>query len=119
MRPLLAAPSRFLLRASTPLHATRATFRTSARNLTDTAPAAAAPVAKKPVGGFRGGIFGFLLGATLTGGTLYYTILADYKASNELLTEDICTLQSAVQRIEKYVQSLEAKVDGMGGKKKK
>ncbi|KAI9770946.1 MAG: hypothetical protein M1840_002650 [Geoglossum simile] len=118
MRTLLTAPSRFLLRTPTPLHIARAAFRTSARSLTDTAPAAAATVTKKPVGGFRGGVLGFLLGATLTGSTLYYTVLADYEASNKMLMDDIYALQSAVQRIEKYVQALETKVEGMGGKKK-
>jgi len=34
-------------------------------------------------------IFGFLLGSTLAGASVYYYILAEYKVSNELLTEDI------------------------------
>lgn len=34
-------------------------------------------------------LFGFLLGTTLAGASVYYYILEEYKVSNELLTEDI------------------------------
>jgi len=34
-------------------------------------------------------LFGFLLGSTLAGGSVYTYVLQEYKASNELLTEDI------------------------------
>ncbi|KAM0163106.1 hypothetical protein ACHAQE_002656 [Botrytis cinerea] len=44
---------------------------------------------RKPVGAFRGGLTGFLLGSTLAGAGVYYYILEEYKVSNELLTEDI------------------------------
>nr|POE48730.1 hypothetical protein CFP56_38826 [Quercus suber] len=67
-------------------------------------------IARKPVGAFRGTLFGFLLGATLAGSGLYYFVIDEYKVSNELLTEDIYALQSAVQRIETYVKSLEDEV---------
>ncbi|KAH7110112.1 hypothetical protein B0J11DRAFT_544654 [Dendryphion nanum] len=73
-----------------------------------------APV-KKPVGAFRGGLFGFLLGATSAGAGMYYYVIDEYRISNELLTEDIYALQSAVQRIEGYVKTLEEKV---GSKRK-
>ncbi|KAF2658103.1 hypothetical protein K491DRAFT_653578 [Lophiostoma macrostomum CBS 122681] len=69
-----------------------------------------APV-KKPVGAFRGGLFGFLLGATTAGAGMYYYVIDEYRVSNELLTEDIYALQAAVQRIEGYVRTLEEKVD--------
>ncbi|KAJ4300733.1 hypothetical protein N0V90_002821 [Kalmusia sp. IMI 367209] len=71
---------------------------------------APAPI-KKPVGAFRGGLFGFLLGATTAGAGMYYYVIDEYRVSNELLTEDIYALQSAVQRIESYVKTLEEKVD--------
>ncbi|KAL8920245.1 MAG: hypothetical protein Q9172_004598 [Xanthocarpia lactea] len=51
-------------------------------------PSAALPL-RKPVGAFRGGLFGFLLGTTLAGAGTYYYILDEYRVSNELLTEDI------------------------------
>lgn len=34
-------------------------------------------------------LFGFFFGSTLAGGAVYYYALQEYKASNELLTEDI------------------------------
>lgn len=79
-----------------------------------------------------------MLGATTAGGALYYYVIDEYRVSNELLTEDIYVcltlpltiavchvilypstliahksqaLQSAVQRIEGYVKTLETKVN--------
>ncbi|KAI1611571.1 hypothetical protein EDD36DRAFT_292658 [Exophiala viscosa] len=81
-------------------------FQTSSRRFAEPV---AVPV-KRPVGAFRGGLFGFLLGSTLAGASVYYYILEEYKVSNELLTEDIYALQAAVQRIHSYVTELENKV---------
>ncbi|EXJ95314.1 hypothetical protein A1O1_00434 [Capronia coronata CBS 617.96] len=58
-------------------------------------------------------LFGFLLGSTLAGASVYYYILQEYKVSNELLTEDIYALQAAVQRIHSYVTELENKMSQM------
>lgn len=74
--------------ASRPSIATR-TITTSAARL-DAAIAAAPPLpARKPVGALRGGLFGFFFGSTLAGGATYFYAVQEYKASNELLTEDI------------------------------
>ncbi|KAL2290719.1 hypothetical protein FJTKL_14723 [Diaporthe vaccinii] len=65
---------------------TRRSFQTTTPRLY----ADAAPLpASKPLGAFRGGLFGFLVGATLAGSGTYYYVLQDYKASNELLQDDI------------------------------
>ncbi|KEQ67420.1 uncharacterized protein M437DRAFT_36009 [Aureobasidium melanogenum CBS 110374] len=85
----------------------RRSFQSSAPLLE--VPAGAMPV-RKPVGAFRGGILGFLSGAVLSGGALYYYVIDEYRVSNELLTEDIYALQSAVSRIETYVKTLEGQV---------
>ncbi|OAP65286.1 hypothetical protein AYL99_01258 [Fonsecaea erecta] len=87
------------------------TFQSTSRRFQE-AGAAAVPV-KKPMGAFRGGLFGFLLGSTLAGASVYYYILEEYKVSNELLTEDIYALQAAVQRIHSYVTELENKMNQM------
>ncbi|KAI1394146.1 uncharacterized protein F4822DRAFT_38512 [Hypoxylon trugodes] len=90
-------------------------FHATARTLAD----ATAPLpVRKPVGAFRGGLFGFLLGSTLAGGGIYGYVLREYKASNELLTEDIYALQAACQRLNTYVQQLEEKMDAAERKKK-
>ncbi|KAK1769622.1 hypothetical protein QBC33DRAFT_531390 [Phialemonium atrogriseum] len=91
-------------------------FQTSARRL-DAVAASPLP-ARKPVGAFRGGLFGFFMGSTLAGGGVYYYILQEYKMSNELLTEDIYALQGAVERVSKYLTALEEKVDSLERKKK-
>ncbi|PYH46541.1 uncharacterized protein BP01DRAFT_316565 [Aspergillus saccharolyticus JOP 1030-1] len=73
--------------------------------------AAATLPAKKPVGAFRGGIFGFLSGSLAAGVAVYYYVLAEYRISNEMLTEDIYALQTATQKLHTYIGELEAKVD--------
>jgi hypothetical protein len=45
--------------------------------------------ARKPLGAFRGGLFGFLLGSFLSGSAAYSYLLKEYKTANDLLTEDI------------------------------
>jgi hypothetical protein len=45
--------------------------------------------ARRPMGAFRGGLFGFLLGCTLSGGSVYGYLLKEYKTANDLLSEDI------------------------------
>ncbi|KAI6250003.1 hypothetical protein HI914_01525 [Erysiphe necator] len=56
----------------------------------------------KPVGAFRGGF--------TTSAGVYYYVLEDYKISNQLLNDDINTLQTSIQRVHKYIQSLEQKL---------
>lgn len=82
-------------------------------------------------------LFGFLFGCVLSGGAVYSYLLQEYKASNDLLTEDIyvglpfqgpskpdaCflvfgadrrlqTLQASVARLANYVRNLEDKTQG-------
>jgi len=106
--------SRTLLSTTQPRMFCRS-FQTSTRRVADTA--VPLPV-RKPVGAFRGGLFGFLLGSTLAGAGVYYYVLEEYKVSNELLTEDIYSLQASVQRVHTYVQTLEEKLSELERKKK-
>ncbi|KXX74261.1 hypothetical protein MMYC01_208774 [Madurella mycetomatis] len=111
---ILSYSARTLRTGTAPLR----TFTTSAARL-DAVAAGAAPLpARKPVGALRGGLFGFFLGSTLAGGTIYYYAIQDYKASNELLTEDIYALQNAVERLSKYVGTLEEKMEVLERKRK-
>merc|ERR1712000_517011 len=92
------------MRLSSPSAAlTTRSFQTSTRRFAEVA--APLPV-RKPVGAFRGGLFGFLLGSTLAGAGVYYYVLDEYKVSNGLLSEDIYSLQASVQRVHSYVQTL-------------
>ncbi|KAH7270354.1 uncharacterized protein BKA55DRAFT_551411 [Fusarium redolens] len=72
-----------ILSSSSRALATRS-FSTSARRMADS------PLpARKPLGAFRGGLFGFLLGSFLSGSAAYSYLLKEYKTANDLLTEDI------------------------------
>ncbi|KAL2861315.1 hypothetical protein BJX68DRAFT_222225 [Aspergillus pseudodeflectus] len=73
--------------------------------------------AKKPVGAFRGGLFGFLSGSLVAGGVVYYYILGEYRVSNNMLAEDIYALQSATQKLQTYISELETRVDQLQKKK--
>ncbi|KAI0878918.1 hypothetical protein GGS24DRAFT_313938 [Hypoxylon argillaceum] len=115
---IVSTGARTVLAASTtsiPMRVAARNFHATPRNLVDAA--AALPV-RKPIGAFRGGLFGFLLGSTLAGGGVYGYTLRDYKASNELLTEDIYALQAACQRLNAYVKTLEDKMDAAERKRK-
>ncbi|KAG0642424.1 hypothetical protein HOY80DRAFT_1007967 [Tuber brumale] len=93
------------------------TFTTSIiyrRAATTTATSSATPAAipkKRPIGAFRGGLFGFLLGSTISGGTAYFYLLEEYRVSNELLTEDVEALRTSIQRVEAYVRRLEESIE--------
>ncbi|KAI1381700.1 hypothetical protein F4677DRAFT_399411 [Hypoxylon crocopeplum] len=111
---VLLGGARSAFAASVPIRAAR-NFHATPRTLAD----ATAPLpTRKPVGAFRGGLFGFLLGSTVAGAGVYGYVLREYKASNELLTEDIYALQAACQRLNTYVQQLEEKMDAVERKKK-
>ncbi|KAJ5905968.1 uncharacterized protein N7473_002884 [Penicillium subrubescens] len=72
----------------------------------------AAPLpARKPVGAFRGGLFGFLTGAVVAGASVYYYVLGDYRISNEMLNDDITALQHATIKLQSYITELESRMD--------
>ncbi|PYH67577.1 uncharacterized protein BO88DRAFT_75122 [Aspergillus vadensis CBS 113365] len=72
---------------------------------------------KKPVGAFRGGLFGFLTGAIAASAGVYFYVLGEYRIANEMLTEDIIALQGATQKLQTYIGELERKVDQLQKKK--
>ncbi|KOS20892.1 hypothetical protein ESCO_004217 [Escovopsis weberi] len=67
----------------------------------------AALPAKKPMGAFRGGLFGFLFGTVLSGSLAYTYLAKEYRATNDLLSEDIYTLQASVNLLTNHVRALE------------
>ncbi|KAG6033719.1 hypothetical protein E4U41_006824 [Claviceps citrina] len=91
------------LAISTTRAITARTFSTSAAQRMADAPLPA----RRPMGAFRGGLFGFLFGSVLAGSAVYTYLLQEYRASNDLLTEDIYTLQASVTRLTNYVKALE------------
>ncbi|KAK3906926.1 hypothetical protein C8A05DRAFT_11299 [Staphylotrichum tortipilum] len=74
------------------------TFGTSSARLNVAVAGGAAPLpARRPVGALRGGLFGFFFGSSLAAGAVYYYAIQEYKASNDLLTEDIYRGRTAGQ----------------------
>ncbi|PHH80051.1 hypothetical protein CDD80_3040 [Ophiocordyceps camponoti-rufipedis] len=64
------------------------TFHASTRLLlADAAPPPLPP--RKPMGAFRGGLFGFLFGCVLSGGAVYSYAVQELKASSDLVTDDL------------------------------
>ncbi|PFH62555.1 hypothetical protein XA68_13137 [Ophiocordyceps unilateralis] len=91
-----------------PLATARAFHVSNRRLFADAAPAPLPP--RKPMGAFRGGLFGFLFGCVLSGGAVYSYAVQELKASSDLVTDDLYTLQASVNRLSNYVKVLEEKV---------
>lgn len=66
--------------------------------------------ARKPIGTFRGGLFGFLFGTTVTGSVTYFYMLQESKTSGELVMEDLYALNKAITHITDRMTLLEDKV---------
>ncbi|KAJ6128959.1 hypothetical protein N7471_010176 [Penicillium samsonianum] len=71
----------------------------------------------KPIGAFRGGVFGFLAGSVAAGASVYFYILTEYRFANELLFDDIAALQKATIKLQSYITELESRVDQLHKKK--
>ncbi|KAF9410753.1 hypothetical protein BGZ94_001539 [Podila epigama] len=63
---------------------------------------------RRPVGGFRGGILGFLLGATVAGGAGYYHLLEEYQTASNLLLSSVEDLQASTNKVRDYAKKIES-----------
>ncbi|KAF9973550.1 hypothetical protein BGZ73_003187 [Actinomortierella ambigua] len=74
------------------------------------AEASASPVVtyKRPVGGFRGGILGFLLGSTAAGAAGYYYLLEEYQTASNLLLASVEDLQASTSKVRDYAKKIES-----------
>ncbi|KAL9639089.1 MAG: hypothetical protein Q9164_001152 [Protoblastenia rupestris] len=98
---ILTATHRAFHRPTTAAIHTSRTLTSTAR-LSDAATTSTAPITvRKPVGAFRGGIFGFLLGSVVAGAGTFYYVMEEYRVSNELLTEDIYVSDPSVELYER------------------
>ncbi|KAF9582352.1 hypothetical protein BGW38_000311 [Lunasporangiospora selenospora] len=89
-----------------------------ARNTQTTA---SAPVVnyKRPVGGFRGGILGFLVGVTAAGSAGYYYLLEEYQTASNLLLASVEDLQTSTNKVRVYakkIESVEAELEALRSK---
>ncbi|GLB38481.1 hypothetical protein LshimejAT787_0503460 [Lyophyllum shimeji] len=65
-------------------------------------------VQKKPVGGFRGGIVGFLFGFSLASSFAAYHLLEEYQHASAALQASVETLQTNTEKISAHVRRIEA-----------
>ncbi|KAF9182593.1 hypothetical protein BGZ51_003648 [Haplosporangium sp. Z 767] len=63
---------------------------------------------KRPIGGFRGGILGFLIGATAAGGAGYYYLLEEYQTASNLLLNSVEDLQTSTNKVRDYAKKIES-----------
>ncbi|THH04518.1 hypothetical protein EW145_g5465 [Phellinidium pouzarii] len=63
---------------------------------------------KQPVGGFRGGIVGFLLGFSLASSYAAYHLLDEYKQASAVLQASVLELQTSTEKITTHVRRIEA-----------
>ncbi|KAG8763524.1 hypothetical protein FRC11_002037 [Ceratobasidium sp. 423] len=67
-----------------------------------------APVkVKRPIGGLRGGIFGFLLGFSLASAYASYHLLEEYQAASAQLQASIEELQASTRKVSSHVRRIE------------
>ncbi|KAG5642671.1 hypothetical protein DXG03_002355 [Asterophora parasitica] len=65
-------------------------------------------VQRKPVGGFRGGIVGFLFGFSLASTYAAYHLLEEYQQASAALQASVETLQLNTEKISAHVRRIEA-----------
>ncbi|KAF9357701.1 hypothetical protein BGX34_009258 [Mortierella sp. NVP85] len=63
---------------------------------------------KRPIGGFRGGILGFLLGATAAGSAGYFYLLEEYQTASNLLLTSVEDLQASTNKVRDYAKKIES-----------
>ncbi|KAF8895446.1 hypothetical protein BD779DRAFT_728655 [Infundibulicybe gibba] len=65
-------------------------------------------VQKKPIGGFRGGIVGFLFGFSLASTFAAYHLLDEYQAASAALQTSVQELQISTEKVSAHVKRIEA-----------
>ncbi|KAH7927631.1 hypothetical protein BV22DRAFT_1193447 [Leucogyrophana mollusca] len=63
---------------------------------------------KRPIGGFRGGIIGFLFGFSLASAFAAYHLLDEYKRASAALQASVEELQVSTEKVSAHVRRIEA-----------
>ncbi|KAG7088513.1 hypothetical protein E1B28_012497 [Marasmius oreades] len=66
------------------------------------------PAQKKPIGGFRGGIVGFLFGFSLASSFAAYQLLDEYKQASAALQASVEELRVSTEKVTTQVRRIEA-----------
>ncbi|KAJ2913912.1 hypothetical protein MD484_g6494, partial [Candolleomyces efflorescens] len=69
---------------------------------------AAVVVQKKPIGGFRGGIVGFLFGFSLASSLAAYHLLEEYQRASAALQASVDELKISTEKVSSHVRRIEA-----------
>lgn len=60
---------------------------------------------------FKGVLFGFFAGVTLTGFGCYYYLLDEYKTSSNAIVSDVLLLQKSIRNMETQIRTLEGSIE--------
>ncbi|KAL0960686.1 hypothetical protein HGRIS_005714 [Hohenbuehelia grisea] len=66
------------------------------------------PVQKRPIGGFRGGIVGFLFGFSLASTFAAYQLLEEYQQASAALQSSVEELKLSTETISSHIRRIEA-----------
>ncbi|KAI0314023.1 hypothetical protein OF83DRAFT_483047 [Amylostereum chailletii] len=100
---------RLTARTAVPMNASRRFIFTSHSLRQEVVPnLGATPVQKKPVGGIRGGVIGFLFGFSLASSFAAYRLLDEYKQASAALQSSVEELQQSTEKISAHVRRIEA-----------
>ncbi|KAH6912559.1 hypothetical protein BKA70DRAFT_1264179 [Coprinopsis sp. MPI-PUGE-AT-0042] len=99
------------------LHAARGAVRLQARTFTTSnvvrnevppVVTTSTVVQKKPIGGFRGGIVGFLFGFSLASSLAAYHLLDEYQRASAALQASVEELKISTEKVSSHVRRIEA-----------
>ncbi|CAE6470085.1 unnamed protein product [Rhizoctonia solani] len=99
----LAQPTRRYLTTSAPRLAEATSTSTGLPSGVEIAPVKV----KRPIGGLRGGIFGFLLGFSLASAYASYHLLEEYQAASAQLQASVEELQASTRKVSSHVRRIE------------
>ncbi|KAJ1862893.1 hypothetical protein LPJ73_000653 [Coemansia sp. RSA 2703] len=71
-------------------------------------PVAAAPKKKRAIGGFRGGVVGFLLGVTTAGAFGFVYLIEEYQKATGLVLNSVDELEKSSLKVKEYVKKIES-----------
>jgi len=83
-------------------------FLTTSRSLRNEIPVGTPAIQKKPIGGLRGGIVGFLFGFSLASSFAAYQLLDEYKQASAALQASVNELKLSTEQVTTQVRRIEA-----------
>ncbi|ORX67618.1 hypothetical protein DL89DRAFT_285622 [Linderina pennispora] len=108
MFPRIVARSASSRLATTAFRRFESTTAKAAESAVSSRPAASAPKKKRAIGGFRGGVVGFLLGATTAGAFGFVYLIEEYQKATSLVLSSVDELEKSSLKVKEYVKKIEA-----------